>query len=761
MTTRFKSDRISLPNGIVQRTYFISQYLVALLLGVGAPTVSVVKFVALFVCLIAVGGLLWSIANQSRHVSSTEFIGVGFVVGLTFAIFFDQLFVFWGQRSPLIWSILIASVAVLSPKIDLKSSSFWRTDKKNLGEIYVLFAFVAFGLAGFANGMQAIAFVSLIFAALTILLLNKRSSATFLAVNFINGAACFLALRFFQSTETYGPIYLRHLFSGSDDLLFSESLSNSIIHFGPWDSLSSPGYPVPYHWFSAAATALIQTLIGAEPFFVTTLVAPILGVLVIVLLVSAVVKEFVPSVVGRCIAFAGILVGSTIPLARRDFQVFESFAPSNILSFFWSLTAILCLIVFSKHKRSIYVGLFVLFSVLTLLAKVPHGLILFVFSFLYLMVLSILKSLQIREILPPVVFVLAGYLLIGFVFLRPSPWQDRAFSFPVNSANLAVNSAWYPTIPVLLVAVFALTRFPFLSIPIWRYLSVYSKAFLFSALGTGVISLLRFAVFGATAESYFLNIGLLLGSLASGICIGTYWDTLSSLGKKILCFAFCLSLLTYSIVLLQIRSSSTTAPLIMFPFVISLVSGLSIFLLRGFRSYSFSRVFLASVLSFGLLGASVAVHLTTKFDSDSIRFSSDVVALDELDALNWLRKNSDANQLLATNRNLCGDDAACILNETHQVISAFTGRAVLIEGPRFLNGARNYPDWAQYRINTSLEFAQSPSSQSARLLKIQGVDLYYLVKAGTKVDHNNVRFLELAHLVYENSSIAIYDFARL
>jgi hypothetical protein len=87
MTTRFKSDRISLPNGIVQRTYFISQYLVALLLGVGASTVSVVKFVALFVCLIAVGGLLWSIANQSRHVSSTEFIGVGFVVGLTFAIF--------------------------------------------------------------------------------------------------------------------------------------------------------------------------------------------------------------------------------------------------------------------------------------------------------------------------------------------------------------------------------------------------------------------------------------------------------------------------------------------------------------------------------------------------------------------------------------------------------------------------------------------------------------------------------------------------
>ena len=756
MTTRFKNNRIPLPNGIVQRTYLLSQFLVALLLGVGAPTVSVIKFAALFVCLIALGGLLWSIVNQSRHVSSTEFIGVGFVVGLTFAILFDQLFIFWDQRSLLIWCILIALIAVLPKKIDLKSSSFRRTEKKNLSEIYVLFAFVAFGLAGFANGMQAIALISLGFAALASLLHNERSLATYIAVNFLNGAACFLVLRSFQSTESYGPEYLRLLFSGSDDLLFSESLSNSFSRFGPWDSLSSPGHPVPYHWFSAAATALIQNLIGAEPFFVTTLVTPILGVLVIVLLVSAVVKEFVPSVVGRYIALAGILLGSTIPLARRDFQVFESFAPSNILSFFWSLTSILCLILFSRNRRAIYVGLFGFFSVLTLLAKVPHGVILFAFSFLYLIILSILKSLRIREILPPVVFVLAGYLLVGFVFLRPSPWQDRTFSFPVNSANLAVNSAWYPTIPVLLVAVFALTRFPFLSIPIWRFLSNYSKAFLLAALGAGVISLLRFVVFGATSESYFLNMGLLLGSLASGICLGTYWDTLSPHGKKILCFAFCLSLITYSIVMVQIRNSSTTAPLIILPWIVSLISALSIFCFRWFRSGSFSAVLITSFLGFGLLGASVAVHLTTKFDSDSLRFSSDVVTLDDIDALKWLRRNSDDDQLLATNRNLCGDDNSCIFNETHQVISAFAGRSVLIEGPRFLNGGRNYPDWAQYRIDSSLAFAQSPSPQSARLLKTQGVDLFYLVKSDTFPSEESFKFSSASTLLYENSSIAIY-----
>jgi hypothetical protein len=170
---------------------------------------------------------------------------------------------------------------------------------------------------------------------------------------------------------------------------------------------------------------------------------------------------------------------------------------------------------------------------------------------------------------------------------------------------------------------------------------------------------------------------------------------------------------------------------------------------------------MASVLSFGILGASIAVHLTTKFDSGSIRFSSDVVTLDELNALHWLRGNSDSNQLLATNRNLCGDDTSCIFNETHQVISAFTGRAVLIEGPRFLNGARNYPDWAQYRISSSLEFAHNPSRQSARVLKSQGVDLFYLVKTGTDVGINSVRISDVAKLVFENSTIAIYELKNL
>jgi hypothetical protein len=73
-----------------------------------------------------------------------------------------------------------------------------------------------------------------------------------------------------------------------------------------------------------------------------------------------------------------------------------------------------------------------------------------------------------------------------------------------------------------------------------------------------------------------------------------------------------------------------------------------------------------------------------------------------------------------------------------------------------LNGARNYPDWAQYRINTSLGFAQSPSSQSARLLKSQGVDLFYLIKSDTISSEESQKFLSVSILLYENSSIAIY-----
>jgi hypothetical protein len=91
------------------------------------------------------------------------------------------------------------------------------------------------------------------------------------------------------------------------------------------------------------------------------------------------------------------------------------------------------------------------------------------------------------------------------------------------------------------------------------------------------------------------------------------------------------------------------------------------------------------------------------------------------------------------------------------MIAAFTNRIVLIEGPRFLNGARDYPEWAVERIKLSVEFASNPTSEGKRGLINSGVTWFYLVKNLGGVESNTMEFSHLVKLVFENSIVAIYD----
>ena len=162
------------------------------------------------------------------------------------------------------------------------------------------------------------------------------------------------------------------------------------------------------------------------------------------------------------------------------------------------------------------------------------------------------------------------------------------------------------------------------------------------------------------------------------------------------------------------------------------------------------------MLNASLLGSSVAVHFATEFEPTAVEFSSNVVSLDELEALAWMRDNVVLDEIVATNRNLCGVRLSCEFNETHQIISAFAGRQVFIEGPRFLNGARDYPDWANDRIRSSLNFSSSPSIENSRALTDQGVAIYYLVKGYSNVQQDRKEFTDVSELLFENPSIAIY-----
>jgi hypothetical protein len=387
---------------------------------------------------------------------------------------------------------------------------------------------------------------------------------------------------------------------------------------------------------------------------------------------------------------------------------------------------------------------------------VPHGVILAVAIVFYLLAAFRLRVLGFIAVFVVSLFLLISYFGTYLLFLRPLSYQDRSFTFPVNSSNLALGSRLYPLIPIIFICCFAISRLPIVSFSVWNALSVHAKSFAVGSIAASLASLCRFFVDGNSSESYFLNMGLMLGALMTGIGLGAHSSVGDRSLQKSFLFSFASGFFVYFFVLLFVRSLKMSWPFFLLPPAISLLSLFLISLISRNRKLLLSSSRIIFLLSASLLGSSVSVYLATDFDPSTIEFSSNVISIDELEALGWLRDQVDPDHIVATNRNLCGDLQPCDFNETHQMISAFGRKKAFIEGPRFLNGARVYPEWAVDRIRSSLNFASTPSRTHARLLEIDGVDLFYLVKDLQTVQKDGSKFLAASDLLFENSSVAIY-----
>ena len=111
---------------------------------------------------------------------------------------------------------------------------------------------------------------------------------------------------------------------------------------------------------------------------------------------------------------------------------------------------------------------------------------------------------------------------------------------------------------------------------------------------------------------------------------------------------------------------------------------------------------------------------------DSYNFTETVASTTDLSSLDWVRSNVNELDILATNRFLCNQDITCDYDDSSFLISAVSGRRVLIEGPRFVVGGRPYPDWVTNRIKLSVEFANAPTDALFAELQRFNVRWFYL-----------------------------------
>lgn len=104
-----------------------------------------------------------------------------------------------------------------------------------------------------------------------------KSAKNQLTVYLATACLILACLRLFRPAAEYGTLRLRALYTGTDDLVFSESLSNSISLFGLKDYIAAIDSPIRYHWFTLAWSGMTSRLSGSAPFDVTLHVVPVVA----------------------------------------------------------------------------------------------------------------------------------------------------------------------------------------------------------------------------------------------------------------------------------------------------------------------------------------------------------------------------------------------------------------------------------------------------------------------------------------------------
>ena len=553
---------------------------------------------------------------------------------------------------------------------------------------------------------------------------------------------------------------MRPLYTGTDDLVFSESLSTSISRFGLRDHGAAVGSSIRYHWFSFAWSGLTSRISDSAAFDVTLHVVPYIAFLGVSCLVWALVFRITTSTLAASIAVFIVFATDSLPEGLRFFFISNT---SNTLSHIWLLSGIFviyCAIESSKKQWLVFVPLVVSVA---FLAKSPYGVVLLVailMSMLFFWVQYPQKRLfAISLTFLSYFFALATY----FLFIKPNDWMQRSFEFDFDPFQLGVVSRRNLLITAVLITSIYVSRFPF-SLAIFRTSERPIIRVYYVFLGAGAaVGLARFVLNGGSAEQYFLNSALLFGAVLTSSSIHVLINGATDIYKKYFIFLFffstTISVLLFKFVLdgdhVSRFALGNKLQILLTPSVAFFIASLSISF-GGWRNKS-KRRYIQLSLIIALLGVSTGIFTLRSIAPDTYNFTETVASTTDLSSLDWVRSNVNEIDILATNRFICNQDTSCDYDDSSFLISAVSGRRVLIEGPRFVVGGRPYPDWVKDRISLSVGFANAPTDELFVKLQNFNVRWFYLdthfINSG--IDPLTNPWERWATVVFQNSNIYV------
>jgi len=673
-----------------------------------------------------VGAEIWKRLVTNHQILSIEILGMGFALGSALFTIIDQLMIRSGAQ---INESVIPIVSVILTMI-FKSRSRTRelpTEQLQTATRYSIFLTLCVFL-GFGEVTHGSLFAVLILIVLLLEQLNwVRSVWIDLIISTIGVCGAILLYSQFKPPIAYGPWFLRPLYTGTDDAVFSESIAYSVAHFGSSEYAAAQGSRLRYHWFSLAWSGMIERVTSVNPFTMTLHVVPITAFMVIAALLIAIGIRLGMNGKFVFLAPAILFATSTAPGPIRFFYVINT---SNVLPFVWTLSLVLVVVLYSLSELRFPTQLIVFFMAVILLSKIPYvvaplaGLVCF---HLY----NVIKnSRKLKASLTQLAIIGLTLSIIFITFLTPNNWEKRQFKIDWNLMHIAHGSDYRFIIAPIFILVLLITRFPLFLVFKSSLTNSGFKVFLLGACLTGLI---RFFLNGSSAEFYFFNSALLFGSIAVAIVVSDLVSGEMSLPNwKLMAIGLIASAISLTSVRIWERLSVASDLLrfemvqIVFPLVISCLIALT-YAFHTMRRGSRPHFETTSVLMVvGLIFSSTGVFLAQSTKPPTYMSFGSIATEEDFDSLNWLRNNSSGDAIIATNRGICTGTEPCGFDESSFLISAIAHRRVLIEGPRFVTGGRPYPDWVNERIQNSLDFADSPSYTSFYNLKKMGVTWYVL-----------------------------------
>ena len=556
----------------------------------------------------------------------------------------------------------------------------------------------------------------------------------------------------------------------SFDQQYLQSVSNTIVKFGPWENSQFVGGTIDYHWFTLAWAGLMQQFAGLPPMSSIGKATPLFGLFFSCMLIWSCSRALKATIMNARLNLLLFALGSNLfSLYPVKFLNSPTFIFSNIF-----LISIVAISITSKKRTPAEIALLTILMCGCIGGKISTGIVAFSVIFVSIVLSSPHSSVhKIRQTLFVGFFGAAtGFFFYGRALFGEVPVPNNLkLSLPTLGGHSALVSWDSSTIMMLvgsvlfLIAIAPLIAYLFLQDFRNREECLYVHFPLIFAVLFSIFLTLIFD-HGGASQLYFLLCGLTLvpilnsGSHQLSFVENFNYADLRSRKFQLLLISV-ISVAIATVYLPQLNTPWTNSDYrnaviqkaigsiiwILIPLVILILG--SRYTNRKYLSI-FCVVLVSITVGFIQRTDAFISNASQVFGPEKPQMYSSNLE----ESLSWISKNTDDQAIFATNRFCVLDLEPCMARWS--LYSAYTQRRFFIEGYAYNFGYGTLPIDAQERLDLSIDFAENPSESLVYKFVDSGVNFYLLDKLAPY--DQLVNWSDFGEIAFQNNEILLIAF---